>query len=178
MPTGMGHHSPHHNDFSDGYIQSIFALWYKSGKPNAKRLQPMITEPDPIQGVVPTISVLNGIIKNNFIEQSRMLDEEVTQNLSNTLVAEKIAMLQRHAKVAVEMQTMGLEYLRENGVGGARNAIQLLVEGLEIERGAVGAPQIAQRLLNLSDEQLVAELTDLVTSSPMIDMKPNDDLPE
>jgi hypothetical protein len=176
MPTGMAQHSPHHNNFSDGYVQSIFAIWYKSGKPSAKRLQPMITEPDPIQGIVPTVNVLNNFIKNNFIEQSRILDEEVTQNLSNTLVAEKIAMLQRHAKVAVEMQTMGLEYLRENGVGGARNAIQLLVEGLEIERGAVGAPQIAARMLNLSDEQLVAELTDLITNSPVIDVKPNDDL--
>ena len=178
MPTGMGHHSPHHQDYSDGYIQSIFAIWYKSGKPNARRLQPMLTEPDPINGTIPTVHVLNNLIKNNFSEQSLSLDEEVTQSLSNTLIAEKVAMLQRHAKVAVEMQTMGLDYLRENGVGGARNAIQLLVEGLEIERGAVGAPQIAARLLGLTDEQLVAELTDLVTSSPMIDMKPNDDLPE
>jgi len=176
MPTGMAHHSPHHNDFSDSYVQSIFAIWYKSGKPNARRLQPMITEPDPINGNVPTVNVLTNLIRNNFTEQSLSLDEEVSQNLSITLVAEKIAMLQRHAKVALEMQNMGLEYLRQNGVGGARNAIQLLVEGLEIERGAVGAPQIAQRLLSLSDEQLVAELTDLVTSSPITDMKPNDDL--
>ena len=178
MPQPVSQHSPHSDTYSDSYLQSIFAIWYKSGKPIARRLQPMITEPDPINGTVPTINVLKRLIDNDFNERSLALDEEVSKNLSNTLVAEKIAMLQRHAKVAVEMQTMGLDYLRENGVGGARNAIQLLVEGLEIERGAVGAPQIAQRLLSLSDEQLVAELTEIVTSSPIIDMKPNDDISE
>ena len=174
MPRAMRPHSPHHDMYSDGYVDSIFAIWYKSGKPVPRRLQPMITEPDPINGTVPTINVLKRLIDNDFQERSLALDEEVSQSLSNTLVAEKIAMLQRHAKVAVEMQKMGLDYLRENGVGGARNAIQLLVEGLEIERGAVGAPQIAQRLLGLTDDQLVAELTDLVTTSPIIDIKPND----
>ena len=174
MPTAIAPSSPHHNDYSDAYIDSIFAVWYKSGKPIAKRLQPMITESDPINGTVPTINVLRRLIDNDFKERAIALDEEVSQNLSNTLVAEKITMLQRHATVAREMQTMGLDYLRENGVGGARNAIQLLVEGLEIERGAVGAPQIAQRLLSLSDEQLLAELTEIVTSSPIVDMKPND----
>jgi len=174
MPTGMTPHSPHHDTYSDSYVDSIFAIWYKSGKPIARRLQPMIIESDPINGTIPTINVLKRWIDDDFSARSLALDEEVSQNLSNTLVAEKIAMLQRHAVVAREMQTMGLDYLRQNGVGGARNAIQLLVEGLEIERGAVGAPQIAQRLLSLSDEQLVAELTDLVTSSPIIDMKPND----
>jgi hypothetical protein len=160
--------------YSDAYKQSIFALWYKSGKPTCRRLQPMILEPDPITGDIPTVNVLMRWISDHFKEQAEELDQQVGQQLTETLVAEKVEMLKRHATVSREMQKMGLDYLRENGVGGARNAIQLLVEGLEIERGAVGAPQIAQKLLNMSDEQLVEELKQLVVGSPIIDIQPND----
>ena len=171
-------HDRQNNYYTDTYRQAIFTIWYSKGKPSANRLKPMITELDPISGSIPTINVLNTWIKREFANQAIELDEQVGQQINDTLIAEKIAMLQRHATVAKEMQDMGLKYLRENGVGGARNAIQLLVEGLEIERGAVGAPQIAQKLLGMSDEQLVDELRQLVVGSPIIDMQPNEDVSE
>jgi len=106
------------------------------------------------------------------------LDKEVAEQMKSTLVAEKVALLQRHATVAREMQEMGLTYLRENGVGGARNAIQLLIEGLEIERDSVGTPKISQRLMSMTDDQLWEALIKSVSGSPITEITPypNDEI--
>ena len=126
MPLNPNY-SPHGDDFADTYKSEIFTLWYTHGKPQAHKLVHMIENIDTIKHKRPSYTVLSGWIREDFKTLAKDLDQEVAQQLETTLVAEKVAMLERHAVVSREMQEMGLEYLRENGVGGARNAIQLVI---------------------------------------------------
>ena len=172
MTLALQQSASNYSNYSETYIQSIFTLWYTKGKPRGKMLVNMIEDVDPISGTRPSASTLNTMIKNKFLAWAEELDKEVAEQMKSTLVAEKVALLQRHATVAREMQEMGLTYLRENGVGGARNAIQLLIEGLEIERNSVGTPKISQKLMDMSDEQLLDALVKTVSGSPITEITP------
>src|SRR5512139_4190918 len=116
-------------NFSDTYKQQIFSQWYQAGKPGANRLYPQLEGVDPYTGGKLSKQTLANWISKDFHDWAVPLDEEVRANLENSLVAEKVEMLKRHAETGVKMQQLGIQYLEENGVGGSRNAIQLLVEG-------------------------------------------------
>jgi carbamoylphosphate synthase large subunit len=132
----------------------------------------MITELDPIKGCKPTTTILKPWIDNDWLPIADETDKKVSLELESRMIADKVEMLNRHAGVAREMQDKALEYLRENGVGTARNAIELLVKGLEIERNSVGAPVIAAKLSDLTDVQLLDELKLLVSSSKIDTIEP------
>lgn len=153
--------------FSDHYKLELFKLWYNLGKPSATMFQKSITVNDPIVGGVPSVQVINNWIKNEWSLAASDLDNQVVEQLENQMIADKVEMLQRHASIAKRMQTKAIEYLEENGVGSSRNAIELLVKGLEIERDSVGAPVIASKIANMSDEDLFRSLKELVAGSPI-----------
>lgn len=173
MPLPLREVSPRNDQFGEPYWREIFTVWYSNGKPTANTLVDMIPV-HPIFNIRPSKSALRNRIFGDFTEWSAELDKDVIQHLNTTLVAEKIAMLDRHAKVSQKMQKMGMDYLDANGVGGARNAIQLVIEGLRIERESIGAPKIAQKVMDMDDKQLLDELRMLVEGSPVISIEPND----
>ena len=160
MARPLSSHSPHTIQFPETYRETVFAVWYGKGKPAPKVLWDMI-EPDPLLGAKPSSALLRNWVKK-FREKASTLDIQVAEEANKKLVADKVAMLERHATVGRKMQNLGLEFLEEHGVGGARNAITMLVEGLRIERESVGAPKIAQRIIDMSDEELFQELRVLV----------------
>jgi hypothetical protein len=171
MSRPLSQHSPHRDQFSETYREAVFTIWYSKGKPNTKVLSNII-EPDPILCTKPSSPVLYSWIKK-FREKAALLDTRVEEENNNRLVADKIAMLERHAAVGKKMQELGLNYLEEHDVGGSRNAITLIVEGLRIERESVGAPRIAQRVMDMSDEELVQELRVLVKETTITKELPN-----
>jgi hypothetical protein len=171
MARPLSEHSPHKDQFPETYRETVFMVWYSKGKPRPKVLWNMI-EPDPMLGAKPSSTVLSEWLKN-FREKASSLDTKVAEEVNTKLVADKVAMLERHASVAREMQETGLEYLKTHDLGGARNAITMVVEGLRIERESVGAPRIAQRVLDMSDDELVQELRVLVKETTVTHSLPN-----
>lgn len=158
--------------FSDTYKQQIFSQWYQAGKPGANKLYPQLEGLDPYTGCKLAKSTLAGWISKDFHDWAVPLDEEVRNNLENSLVAEKVKMLERHAETGKKMQALGIQYLEENGVGGSRNAIQLLVEGLRIERESVGAPKFNVQMSEMTDEQLVEKVKDMLMLAPITEQTP------
>lgn len=137
------------------------------GKPSASMFRQSIPVNDPVVGGVPSIHVINKWIKGEWSLAASDLDNQVVEQLENQMIADKVEMLQRHASIAKRMQTKAIEYLEEHGVGSSRNAIELLVKGLDIERNSVGAPVIASKIVNMSDEDLFRSLKELVAGSPI-----------
>ena len=143
------------------------------GKPSATAFRRTIDEPDPFLGVIPGVPVILKFMKESWYESAKELDEQVGKQLEANMIAEKVSVLERHAKTGLKMQTLAMEYLDEHGVGSARNAIEMLVKGLEIERISVGAPKVAAKLMDMTDEQLLDELKQLVSGSPIVSTEAN-----
>ena len=164
---------PTSNQFSDDYLLEVFNIWYNASKPNNKQLLELIGV-DKVSGLKPSERTLKAWISDRFTVKALEIDNLVAERVEQELVQQRVGMLQRHADLGMKMQDMGIEYLEEHGVGSARNAITLLVRGVEIEHEARIAPiDILQKLDKLSDEQLIEELK-LYSSGKIIDVNPVD----
>lgn len=149
---------PAYGQFSDDYVLEVFTTWYNSGKPNNKQLFELIGS-DPISGLKPSERTLREWINTRFKERAIYIDNLVAERVEQELIQQRVGMLERHAELGMKMQDMGLKYLEEHGVGSARNAITLLVRGVQIEHDARIAPiEILEKLDKMSDEKLIEEL--------------------
>jgi len=162
-----------YNQFPDDYQLEVFFTWYNTGKPNNKQLSELI-KPDPVSGNKPSERTLKEWIINRFTVRAIELDNAVAERIEQELVQQRVGMLERHAQLGMKMQDMGLEYLEDHGVGSARNAITLLVRGVEIEHEARIAPiDILSKLDKMSDEQLIEDLKKYASGN-VIDQSPVD----
>lgn len=150
--------------YIDEYRQEAFLVWYSNKKPGAVTLNNMLTEIYDEHAVIPSIPVLNNWINDQFIPKAYELDLQVSKQLDEQAIASKVAMMQRHAEVGKEMQDIGIQYLRDNGVGNARNAITAVFRGIEIERQS-NVPTMFEKLDKMSDDDLLKEIKQLASNS-------------
>jgi len=152
--------------YPDSYKMEVFRVWYKYGKPAGKKLKELIPM-DGLSGATPSSLLLNSWILK-FKEDAIVLDEQVKQELEARLVQEKVEMLNRHASLGVSMQEMALNYLNEHiDELKAPAAIKLLIEGVRIERESKGIPQALDKMLNLPEDKLLSEITELINKAPV-----------
>ncbi len=164
---------PGFGNFSDDYQLNVFMLWYNSGKPNFRQLSEIVTK-DPISGKKPSDRTLQEWINTRFIVRALELDQSISEKMEQELVQQRVEMLNRHAVLGMKMQDMGIVYLEEHGVGSARNAITLLVRGIEVEHEARIAPSdLLARLDKMSDTELLDELRQHVAGT-IVDISPVD----
>lgn len=155
--------APH---FSDEYKLNVCVVWYNSGKPNVTYLHQRI--PEDSFGRKPTRATLDTWIKENFLDWAKDWDDRVRETLSDSMVAEKIKMMERHIEIGTEMQEMALEYLRTSEESlNSNSAVRLLIEGLRIERQSRGIPEALAKMQEMSDESLMKKIEDLVADAPI-----------
>lgn len=154
-------------DLLDGqdYLEYIFMTWYQAGRPNARKLQLTIKENK--YGTKLSVPDLKRLIETEFADRAAEMDAEVADQLKSKLVQDKLSMLQQHAGLGVELATMGIEYLRENGIGNARNALQAITLGVQIERNSRGVDAVLSQIANKTDQELLDDLRSLVEKSPV-----------
>jgi len=152
--------------YTQDYKDAVFYTWYKRGKCAGNTLKGYI-EPD-FDGNVPSTSVLSQWIKDDFQSRAIKLDEIVTQEMDNKVVAEKVEMLERHAKLGTDAQTMAMDYLIAHPEEmKPANAIKLLFDGIKTERESRGLPTIITETLNATDEALFESITKLIGKEEM-----------
>jgi hypothetical protein len=162
--------------FSQDYKIKVFMLWYNHGRPGYAGLIDLVsaTLGKDVNGRIPAQRVITNWVQEEFVTMALDLDEQIARQLETKIVTEKVKMLEEHAKIGHELAEMGLEHLKENGLGNARNALTAVIEGLRIERDSRGISQISEKLAKMSDEQLIEQLTDLVSKSDIIDIIPSE----
>lgn len=156
----------------------IFTLWYNSGKPSAERLYSIIiTEniKEVLSGEIPTKSTIDRWIKKDFEAKSTFLDNEAMKSIEKSLVGNKIQMLKAHAEIGKELYAMGMDYLREEGLGNSRNALTAIIEGMRIETESSGASVKFNELSKMTDEELLGEFSKIVQGSKIVSIGPNDE---
>jgi hypothetical protein len=153
-------------NFSSQYREKIFYVWYNHGKPGSMSLLPFITPEMDEWERLPSKYSLDVWIEDEFVPRAAQLDSEIKKQLDAQLIAEKVEMLRRHADVGLKMQDMAIEYLNENREElSAPAAVRLLVEGIRIERESRGIPAALDKIRDMSDEKLMEQIKEIVTSS-------------
>jgi len=155
--------------YNDHLKTQIFFIWFNAGKPEPTRLYNILCgKTDEIGNKLPAKSTLGSWIKEDFEERARVLDEQIIQELEERSIAEKVEMFQRHAEIGNFMQHSALEWLRDNADRlTVSSAIRLLVEGVRIEKESRGLPQALEKMMKMTDEDLLEEVQRLVSRSPL-----------
>ena len=152
--------------FPPEYKTGLFMKWYNLGKPNTTTFSKII-DADTSTGTKPSTVTLRAWIGNDFVEMAKTLDDQVIRQMNEKLVQEKVAMLSRHARVGEEMQNMAIEFLQTHELDSSASAIRLWMEGTKLERESRGIPEMIRKMMSLSDDDLLKEISNMVTNSPL-----------
>jgi len=154
----------HNIHYTDTYREKCFVAWYNAGKPSVAIFA--LSAPEDEYGrVAGKQAIINWSVE--WRERAEALDAEVRNQLESKLVAEKAEMLKRHADVGKKMQNIALEYLDKPEIINKltpNSALRLLVEGLKTERISVGMPDVLEEVMTKTDEELLEDITKLITS--------------
>lgn len=171
MPITQLLETPH--KFSDDYKNTVFMIWWKHSKPTVLKLKNLIPT-DPETGITPSEPTLRLWIKDYFIPKSAEMDQEFYDQVQEISIQEKVEMLQRHSATAVTMQELAKNWIIEHGDQlTMSSAIRLLIEGVRIERDSKGIPDALQKMSELSDDELLDEVKQILSESGG-DFLPND----
>jgi len=152
--------------YPEGYRQQIFVIWYNAGKPSSKKLFNIIP-PWEYNGKKPAVAALKHWIDDVFVIQSKNLDDQVMRKLNEKLVEEKLEMLQRHADTGKEIQDIAFKYIKDNTDKlNINSAARLWIAGVEVERDSRGIPDALKKLNEMSNEDLMKKLEDIIVQSP------------
>lgn len=160
------------SNYRQGYVDELFLLWWKQGRPSIKKFHASIPPND--DGNTPSFETLNNW-KIEWIKKAEELDAEFYGQVAAEAMADKAEMLRRHTTVATKMQDMAIKYLEENEAElTINNATRLLIEGVRIERESRGIPDALDKMSEKTDDELMKELQKLV-SGDIIDLQIIDD---
>lgn len=159
--------------FNDDYKEDLFYLWYKRGKPALDKFYNMIPEDN--EGHRPTRQTISKAWFPKWKDRAAILDEEVRMQMNAQMVADKVEMLDRHATTGVEMQEMGLRYLKEHEDElGTNAAVRLLIEGVNIEQNSRGVGTALKKMMNMDDADLLEEIAGILEAGDIIISKIED----
>jgi len=159
--------------FSEDYKTEVFMIWYRNSRPNPVYLYGMISENE--NGKKPSRAHLSNWIREDFEERAIPIDDAVRDEMNSRLMQEKIEMLERHAQVGLEMQGIALDYIRgHKDELTPISAVRLLVEGVKVEKGSRGIPDVLRKMMEMSDQDLLKETEKLLLRSPITEITPLD----
>jgi hypothetical protein len=149
--------------FSESYKEARFLEWCRLGRPTANEYYLKLSPTD--AGRRPSQRMLELWMRGWKVRAAEM-DAEVEAGIIKENVAEKVEMLERHAKDAKEMQGIALDYLRQHQTELTPNsAVKLLQLSVDIERESVGIPTALRKMSKLDDESLIDEITAIIQDS-------------
>jgi hypothetical protein len=144
--------------------EKVFYLWYNNGRPGFVKTKELINLnlPDEIH---PNDWSLKDWL-SDFNLRAFELDKRIHEQLDAVVIAEKVEMMKRHAKTGKYMQNIALQYIKDHLEGlSPTTSLRMLVEGVRIERESRGIPEALEKMLKMSDEDLMTEIKQLLTSS-------------
>lgn len=166
--------------YSETYKELCFQAWYLAGRPkNFVSLAKNLTADD--SGNTPSIEMLRKWRSDyGWDARADELDAKASLIVNEQLVESRVSMLKEQAIRARELQTMGLQYLKDEGFDSSSSAVSAVIKGAELERTSKGITEQIMALLQLNDKQLTSQTMRLlerlnVNDSEIVDMEEEPD---
>lgn len=153
--------SGYNNEFSQIYIESVFATWQMNNRPNLSVLVDMI-EPDE-RGEKPKADTI-AKWKSKYAWDGRDLaiQAEVQQKTDRELVNIRMQMMKRHAERAREIGEMAFDYLKGVGFDSSASAVSAAFKAFAEEKQSTGMEVALAQVFTMTDEDLQREMNRLL----------------
>ena len=149
--------------FNPDIREKVFYIWYNNGRPGFLKTKSLIKEHLPDAEMPNDWSLKEWI--TDFNARAFDLDQRVHEEVEAMVIAEKVQMMKRHAEIGLLMQNKALVYLEHATDITSAVAVRLLVEGLRVERESRGIPEAIEKMSKLTDEEILNEIKQLMTST-------------
>ena len=149
------------HSFPKDYVDMVFAVWYRAGRPSMNVLQTIIPEDD--QGNKPVPETLTKWRKKfGWVEEADRIDLDARNKLGRDLANERAEMMKRQADMAKEVSQKAFDYLDMTGFDTAASAVSALRFSFEAERTTRGVDLALTDFSQLDDTQLNKEFNRLL----------------
>ena len=154
--------SNHNVPYTIHYKENCFIAWYASGRPDKiPQIQKIIPE-DELERK-PGIGVLaSWRDEMGWDWRADELDAKADSVVENELVNMRVVMLKEQASRGKELQTKGMEYLRDSGFDTSSSAVSAIFKGADLERTSRGISDRIVKLLQLDDDKLLGRVQKLL----------------
>lgn len=157
---------------SEEFRARAYHTWFTSGQPSVADFIGMLSEEariDPVHGCYITDNQIRNMI-SDFQAPAYMDDQRVREKIQERAVSDRVKMLERQLPEFVELQTKGIEFIREKGFNTARDALAGYKLGVEFEREARGIPmKELEEITNMTEEQIRLMLEQMAEEGDLLD---------
>jgi len=150
-------------EYTDEYKEMCKQTWYASGRPTNAVQWMEVTPEDEANHRKPNIELLRKWKRERMWDfWADELDAKAMTVVEDNLVAQKAAMLQRHANMAWSLQDMGMAYLASGTFDSSSSAVQAIIRGAQLERESRGFGEMMLKMSKMGNEELTAEFIAMV----------------
>jgi len=143
--------------FSDADAELPFDIWYQNDRCSHALIKGKL--PD---GIEPSDGTLRRWKKQyGWFERADRLDTAVQKKNDKDLVKEKLAMINRHRKLARELIDQGLNFFRDNKIKSEHVAAKLIVDMAKLERENAGLTALYETAKDMSDNKIMEQIMNL-----------------
>lgn len=93
--------------------------------------------------------------KFNWIERADILEARARQEMEDAIVADRKTRIEQQLKAGTMLRMRGVEWLANNKISTAKDAVAAIVRGVEIERQADGLPTYLMNIATAPLEELL-----------------------
>lgn len=161
------------DDYPRGYIEECFYRWYNAGRPSQIGLLTQCFPP--VNNRQPDRSTIYYMIKvNNFNQRAEALDAEASRKTDETIIEQRVKMLEKHAGEAAEIRDKAFQFLKDNDFNTPVEALRAWMAAVEVERSSRGYADAIRNMTRMTDEQLVREIKKLSGGDDVIEAETTD----
>lgn len=147
--------------YTDSYKEKVFFLWHEGGR----KISPRFVNSLPMaeNGFRPGFkTVEQWRDSHGWIERADALDAEISSRFQTEAVNKRIKMYEEHIEVSNSLISRGKQFLENNPIDEMPDALKAISLGIEIQKASVGQIEMGQKILQMSNTQLLNEITKLL----------------
>lgn len=148
-------------NYSEQYIEQVFYLWHDGGRKISQRFANSLPEDE--NGNRPTFKTIEKWRDTyGWVDRAEDLNAKISMSLEKVAIEKRTKMYLEHEEVGTALLTKGREFLESHPIEEMADALKAITLGWELRKNSIGQAEIGQKLLNMSDEQLIKELNKML----------------
>lgn len=143
--------------------EQAFALWFKLDHPQWKQLHEVMTSELGIDRVPRLSTLMTWYRTEAWEERADALSGQIEVSQDKEIIKQREGIIKKLAKVGEELVTMGMDYLKTQGIENSADAIRAISKGAELQDKLLGWAAVFAELSTASNDDLDRKLKKYMT---------------
>lgn len=137
------------------YRDQVFQSWFSLGCPVIHRFRQSWRDPETGRQLSDAI-LRKWFVEDDWEGHATQLREEQVRRAEEELIQNRLEAIRRHTQISRLLQSKAVAFFANNDIVSDGTALGAVRLGIELERQALGMPELVMAIQKMSDDQLVA----------------------